>query len=133
MNSTLKNKINKLKERGITEFSVEYSGSGDSGEIHEISYEPKHIQEIEYFSEKWDNKELKMVEKLHSFSIEEFIEEIIYDFLEENYPGWEINDGQSGNFTWHINTMELEHEGYSYYTESIYLEDNINLEDDEED
>ena len=31
----------KLKELKVKSFSVEYSGSGDSGEINEISWEPK--------------------------------------------------------------------------------------------
>ena len=36
----------KLKELKVKSFSVEYSGSGDSGEINEISWEPKKLKEL---------------------------------------------------------------------------------------
>ena len=56
----------KLKELKVKSFSVEYSGSGDSGEIHEISYEPKKLNaSIDVGTwKRWNMKTFEMSKQL---------------------------------------------------------------------
>ena len=68
-----------LAEAGIEKVVVEYSGSGDEGYINEIIAEPVGI---EYRDELYD-----------------LIRDVAYDLLEDNYAGWEINEGSQGEIT----------------------------------
>lgn len=88
----------KLKALGLTQVVAEYSGSGDSGQIDGISWEPSAVK----------------IDKA-----EEEIQNFFYDVLEARYAGWENNDGASGNFVWDLTKENgLHHEHLYYYTES---------------
>jgi hypothetical protein len=89
-----------LKLNGITKVEAEYSGSGDSGQIDGVTFEPDTI---------------KLPPEL-----EHEVEQLFYDVLEARYAGWENNDGASGTFTWDINGKDsgFHHEHCEYYTES---------------
>ena len=66
----------KLREEGDFELEVQFEGGGDSGWIHDTGE-----------TRKTDN-----------YSVPPFMMEIMYRMLED-YPGWEINEGSQGEFT----------------------------------
>jgi len=72
----LSNFFKKLREEGDFELEVKFEGGGDSGWIH-------------------DTGETR---KTDSYDVPPSIMEIMYQMLED-YPGWEINEGSQGEFT----------------------------------
>lgn len=68
-----------LKTAGITTVVVEYGGHGDEGWINEITATPNEID--------------------LSDALYEQIQQAAYDALEDNYAGWEINEGSDGTIT----------------------------------
>ena len=97
-----------LRELGIHELHVRYSGSGDSGCINEVEARNQQGQPVElpstpvpytfthtsydfqtgnYSTEATETKELPLSEA---------VEQWCYDLLEEHYPGWENDNGADG-------------------------------------
>ena len=109
---------NKLKDLKIESFRVEYSGSGDSGEIDEISYEPKDLKiEVDVGTwKKFDQQSFEYKETNEPRPLKDFIEDFCYELLEDNHGGWEINEGQSGAIEWDIKDNDLSH-NYTTYIE----------------
>ncbi len=70
------NFFKKLREEGDFELEVQFEGGGDSGWIHDTGETRKHTD----------------------YDVPPSIMEIMYQML-ENYPGWEINEGSQGDFT----------------------------------
>lgn len=70
------NFFKKLREEGDFELEVQFEGGGDSGWIH-------------------DTGETR---KTDVYPVPPSIMETMYQML-ENYPGWEINEGSQGQFT----------------------------------
>ena len=70
------NFFKKLREEGDFELEVQFEGGGDSGWIHDTGE-----------TRKTDN-----------YPVPPFIMETMYQMLED-YPGWEINEGSQGEFT----------------------------------
>jgi hypothetical protein len=101
-----------LEEAGITKVSIEFDGAGDSGQIEDILAwnadgatvpMPSHCR-LELPSRLPDNPAVEM-------TLQEAVETLAYDYLEDTYPGWEINDGAFGTFVFDIlaRTVTLEH------------------------
>lgn len=106
---------NALKSLAATHVSVSYAGSGDNGQIHGVSI-LRDGTEIE--SDKkicvricttvwkkeggWTNQT-----KNNRMTVEEALEHLVYDWLESEHPGWEINDGSCGEFTILVATDEF--------------------------
>jgi hypothetical protein len=109
---------NKLKDLKIKSFRVEYSGSGDSGEIDEIFYEPNDLKiKVDVGTwKKFDQQSFEYKETNEPKSLETFIEDFCYELLEDNHSGWEINEGQSGAIEWDIKENDLSH-NYTTYIE----------------
>jgi hypothetical protein len=70
------NFFKKLREEGDFELEVQFEGGGDSGWIHDTGE-----------TRKTDN-----------YPVPPFMVETMYQMLED-YPGWEINEGSQGEFT----------------------------------
>jgi len=102
---------NKLKDLKIKSFRVEYSGSGDSGEIDEIFYEPNDLKiEVDVGTwKKFDQQSFEYKETNELKPLKDFIEDFCYELLEDNHGGWEINEGQSGAIEWDIKDNDLYH------------------------
>lgn len=109
---------NKLKEIGLKSFEVQYSGSGDSGEIEEINYEPNFLQcDIDVGTwRRWNIEKMEHEETEDKKPLKDYIEDFCYDLLEVNHGGWEINEGQSGNIQWDNDGNQITH-GYTCYIE----------------
>ena len=85
-----------LAEAGIESVVVEYHGEGDEGYIEEITASPEAKDEelMAYRSPLYDS-----------------IQSSAYDLLEQEWGGWEINEGSSGTITLDVATRvaELNH------------------------
>lgn len=82
--------LKKMKARQITRVIVEYSGAGDSGD-----FERARITGGEASTEELE-------------TLETYVEEL----LQERQPGWELNEGSQGTFTFDLanDPPMLEHE-----------------------
>jgi hypothetical protein len=70
----------KLKDAGIHKLVISYEGSGDSGEIHNHVVYGKDGEEAPILLD----------------GLEEEVDEFCYQLLQDNYGGWEINEGSFG-------------------------------------
>lgn len=102
-----RNRIRKVLEKaGVTRVRVNYSGSGDSGQIDQVSLYKgeKEIVEINAkvsvasMTSKWDSKESRWIDSSQNqvLPVTEALRELVYDWLEADHGGWENNDGASG-------------------------------------
>ena len=102
----------RLVSLGITGFKVEYSGSGDDGEIHGVDIFTKPDVTLDGLAieigewEKWDNKSMGYKVHTEPKPIVDYLEDFCYRLLQANCPGWEINDGQSGDIEWDYELYE---------------------------
>ena len=116
---------------------ITYSGSGDSGCIDYIelwgdekvfltrSVGYSHDELSIGFPEKSplseiDKENVMQNKTLNSLMV--YLEDMIYDMLEERHGGWEINDGQEGQFTItfgdKFKDAHVEHEYEVFYSDS---------------
>ena len=114
----------KLKELKVKSFEVQYSGSGDSGEIYEISWTPKKLNaSVDVGTwKRWNMKTLDHEYTTDHKSLHDYIEDFCYELLEDNHGGWEINEGQSGEISWSFKTNKISHD-YTMYVEQGESED----------
>jgi len=104
-----------LSAAGIDLVSVTFDGESDSGQIENViarrgeAQIPIADQTITLQSASWDGNEVT----LQLQTLREAIEQLCYDFLEQEHDGWENNDGAFGEFTLDIaaQTVELEFNG----------------------
>jgi hypothetical protein len=104
-----------LSAAGIDLVNVTFDGEGDSGQIENIvarkgeAQIPLSDQTVIVQSASWDGKGVTTQEQ----SLREAVERLCYDFLEQEYGGWENNDGAFGEFILDVvgKTVELEFNG----------------------
>lgn len=120
-----------LKRLGATRVEADYEGSGDDGSINEVSIFKgdsliKTSDTITVLAETsmFDPEIGKWVDrgKQETVPLAEAISDLIYDWLEGENPGWEINDGSSGDFEIDVATGEFSRSHNVYYTESTTWE-----------
>jgi hypothetical protein len=104
------NRLNKsivfdaLSAAGITQVHVSFDGEGDSGQIEyvradagdtpvELPPTPVTLQSAGYGSGDLTPTETPLGEA---------VEVLCYGYLEQEYDGWENNDGAFGEFTFHV-------------------------------
>lgn len=98
-----------LGATGVHGVTVDYDGSGDSGQIDGIEGWDANGQRIP----------LPMEPKLHlppddpgqPVNLEAALEDLAWNYLESLYRGWENNDGACGTFVFDVSarTITLEH------------------------
>ena len=79
---------------GVTRLEIDYGGCGDSGQIDAIIY--------------WD-AQAQTIHKSAVGDAHETLEHFCYELLEARHPGWDLDDGVFGRFTWDLNTNNLLH------------------------
>ena len=89
--------FNYMKSEGYSEGVVTFAGGGDSGEIE---------SRIEY-----DNKFTEQISK--------GVESFFYEWLENHFGGWEMNEGSQGRFVFNADDDNLELE-FEENTEENY-------------
>ena len=93
-----------LAATGIDKLIVTFDGAGDSGQIESTdayrgeAVVPLPEAAITIVSPRWDVSGLDE----HTLPVAEAVEALVYDLLEAQHPGWEINEGSSGTFTFDV-------------------------------
>ena len=109
-----------LDDTKITSIVVEFDGCGDSGQITSIDYydhrnkdqgEPQMKVKGSFVDKhhEWDDKQKKFVEVGGGEgSVRAIVEQVCYDKLSARHPGWEINEGSYGTFTFDTVNRKIE-------------------------
>jgi hypothetical protein len=91
-----------LSAGGITEVCVGFDGEGDSGQIESVT---AHAQDkaVDFpatmvtYAEPGDDEPA-----VHETTLRNAIEQLCYDYLEQEHGGWENNDGAFGEFIFDV-------------------------------
>lgn len=102
-----------LEKEGIASFEVEFDGSGDSGQIEGISLDKELLEKNMKGckvknGKRWDpqtNSWSPVWEE--NVTLEGLIEGVCYEVLEENFGGWEIDDGSYGTFSFDVKKRKV--------------------------
>ena len=100
-----------LAEAGIHRVTIEYDGSGDSGQIEDVAAWNAANERIPFPSDrKITLVSENPVDPLPEQNFEAAVEHLCWDYL-EIYYGWENNDGAFGTFVFDVaaRTVTLEH------------------------
>ena len=93
-----------LYTHGIHKVVCEYSGSGDSGQVDcVVAYDSsenkitsKDSLTLQITSREWKDGQYITKHYDKNLTFYEAIEEFVYQWLSDNYGGWENNEGASG-------------------------------------
>lgn len=92
-----------LKDAGVKAVTVDFNGYGDSGNVENIAYTPQSVDGEKYELpdtphevRQWSDSGSKPVTR--NYTLNELVEEMCYELLYSNHPGWEINEGSFGEF-----------------------------------
>jgi len=108
-----------LSTAGIERVLISFDGEGDSGQLEDpAAYKgdnqvPLPDTKITFHCVQWDSEQLSPQEK----SLKEAIEDLCYDFLQQDHGGWENNDGAYGEFTFDVNARSVLLEFNGRYTD----------------
>jgi hypothetical protein len=84
-----------LKDAGVEHVHIDYDGCGDSGCIESITC---------------TDGQGSAVDVTGKLAItEEQLFDLFYDLTQARHPGWENNDGASGEFDWNLGEDALKH------------------------
>ena len=113
-----------LSAAGITTVHAEFDGSGDSGQINDVTARAGD-QAAEFpcvaillHDTQWGKQELAT----KKVNLREAVEDLCYGCLEQTHPGWENNDGARGEFTFDVAQRCITLNFTGYYTESWHDE-----------
>ncbi len=104
-----------LRAAGVKECTINYSGSGDSGQVDEPDFGAGVVVDdvkIEQRNIVVDYAMSGTTYALAHIGLREAIENLCYAKLAEKHGGWEINDGSQGSFVIDVEegTIEWHHE-----------------------
>lgn len=120
-----------LLMQGITKVCAEYSGCGDSGQIDELTFfhgttgapiEPEFPDDVLVKVKEYTHDgRFELVENERPLN-EDDVETMFYKALGMNCPGWEINEGSSGNILWDVENDKVKLNHSYYVPEEVELE-----------
>jgi hypothetical protein len=87
--------LNYMKENNVEEISATYSGSGDDGDINNLTIDEEIYPDARY----WGESKTEADEVFHE----------IYDYLHHAYGGWENDEGASGDILVEDGVLTIEH------------------------
>lgn len=100
-----------LEIKGVKRFTVTFDGSGDSGQIEDISLSDDllnmAVQGASVNGGTIWTSEGKVENIKNDPPLREIIEELCYDTLEGVCGGWEINEGSFGEFTFDVKKRNI--------------------------
>jgi hypothetical protein len=114
--------VSQLKKSNIKSVELEFDGSGDDGQINDITTESikkgdtadlKNIQvTLIEVPNGWDTfgsePPKEKSNKAFKKTAEEYFEDLVFEKLSEKFSGWEINEGSYGKFTFDVTSgMEV--------------------------
>lgn len=91
-----------LKSEGVKSVTIDFEGSGDSGQLEPSSLDDRLKKKVVKGSRisqgtVW-SPEGKSCRWKENCTLEEILQSVCYDALEISNPGWEINEGSFGQF-----------------------------------
>lgn len=104
---------------GITSVTVSFDGEGDSGQIENVTalVGERTVEfpgaVVTIYRAQSGSEELAT----HKMLLQEAIEELCYGYLEQDYGGWENNDGAFGEFIFDVATRKIGLEFNSRFTD----------------
>lgn len=108
------------RRSGVTQITAEYSGYGDSGSIEDPQFTPDQALNLnapfDTVQHPW------RADETIDRNVSDIITDVFYQLLEQRHPGWEINDGSQGEFTWNITTDKITLEHGANYTSTEHFE-----------
>jgi hypothetical protein len=72
--------LQQLRDLGVETATAEYDGYGDSGQLEDPQFGSVEVPGV----------------------LATAVQNLFYDLLEEEQPGWELNEGSCGQFRWNI-------------------------------
>ena len=112
-----------LAAGGIASVVVTFDGSGDAGQIEDVTATTSDGQQAElpagavaYREVGFDAAE----STLAMVPVEDLLEKLAYALLEQTHDGWEINDGAYGEFTFDVAAQTITLDYNERYTASEY-------------
>ena len=113
-----------LAAAGIHKVTVEYDGSGDSGQIEDVWARNDGDEIISFPSDRKitllsENPDHPLAEQ----SFEAAVETLAWDYLEQRHDGWENNDGAFGIFVFDVPGRLITLEHNERYTEVNTIND----------
>lgn len=119
-----------MKERGISSITASFNGEGDSGQIDDIfvGLETESTTKSPFLNEplegmkisnglRWSSTGPEVIYKEGPCKVRELIESVCYSILEQEYSGWENNDGGYGSFMFDSDVRTVALEMNTRYTE----------------
>jgi hypothetical protein len=110
-----------LSQAGITRIVVEFDGEGDSGqlgnvaaycgdELRGIPDGTVELRQVSWGAGKPDTRNARLRQS---------VEQLCYDFLEQEHGGWENNDGAYGEFLFDVGQQRVELDFNARYSDSV--------------
>ena len=106
--------LTKLREMGVTDIEVEYSGYGDSGQLESTTYTPKIGTDVDFDSIPpfWGNGDpIKR-------NLDSAVSDFVWDVISGHYGGFENNEGGGGTVIWDVANDKITLEHYWYIQET---------------
>lgn len=116
-----------LKKHNIANVQLGYSGGGDDGQLNfNNATDSRHksvsisfiTETVETKSQKFKDGKWVKTTKREKVTLEQIILNYGYGLLNEEFGGWEINDGSSGEIEIHVESGKVTVDHSAYYTES---------------
>jgi hypothetical protein len=101
-----------LANAGIHRVTVDYDGSGDSGQIENVEAWSPANERLPFPSEPRIQRVPENPDRPSAeHNLEAAVESVAWDYLDDLYCGWENNDGAFGVFVFDVpaRTVTLEH------------------------
>ena len=108
-----------LKAGAIATIRVSFNGSGDSGQIEEITAYADGTEaalpdvQVGMCGASWDG-----TATCRTMPLQDAIEELCFDYLSQEHGGWEIDDGGQGEFTFRTEDSSIDLDFEQFYTGS---------------
>lgn len=126
--STEANRLNKtivfeaLSQAGITHVCVGFDGEGDQGQMERASAQA-HGNQVEFPAVKVSIREAGCRSPelgSREVNLQEAVEHLCYGYLEQQYDGWENNEGAFGEFVLDVAARTITLEYYGRIVETDY-------------
>jgi hypothetical protein len=114
------NRLNKtmifdaLLKAGITHVCIAFDGEGDEGQMERATAQANG-NAVEFPAgtlSLWETEFGRLELSTCELSLQEAVEHLCYRCLGDRHPGWEINEGSFGEFTFDVAAREIELDYY---------------------
>jgi hypothetical protein len=110
-----------MERHGIDTVILAFDGSGDSGQIENVSAIPEaapklSLLRVQQKEARWESDVIESRE----IDLRTALENLAYALLEKSHDGWEINEGAYGEFTLYTKSREITLDYNERFESSVY-------------